>query len=148
MSIFAGLLKTVTGPILEGVLRFIPDKNKREEAKELFEGQMLTALTGLVQGQLEINKKEAEHTSIFVAGWRPFIGWVCGIALVWNFIIQPLLLWIAWMIPELGIDMSTAPKLDSGELMTVLLGMLGLGGLRTYEKRLGVDRNTLKKGDK
>jgi len=49
------------------------------------------------------------------------------------------------MIPELGIDMSTAPKLDSGELMTVLLGMLGLGGLRTYEKRLGVSRQDLKK---
>ena len=143
---FAGLLKAVTGPILDGVLRFIPDPNKREEAKELFEGQMLTALTGLVQGQLEINKQEAQHGSIFVAGWRPFIGWVCGMALVWNFIIQPLLLWIAWMMPELGIDMSTAPKLDSGELMTVLLGMLGLGGLRTYEKRLGVSRT--KMGDR
>ena len=104
---------------------------------------MLTAMTSLVQGQLEINKTEAQHGSIFVAGWRPFIGWVCGAALVWNFIIQPLLLWVAWMMPDLGIDMSTAPKLDSGELMTVLLGMLGLGGLRTYEKRLGVSRNEL-----
>lgn len=140
---FASLLKAVTGPILEGVLRFIPDKNKREEAKEMFEGQMLVALTGLVQGQLDINKQEAQHGSIFVAGWRPFIGWVCGMALVWNFIIQPLLLWVAWMMPELGIDMSTAPKLDSGELMTVLLGMLGLGGLRTYEKRLGVSRTKM-----
>lgn len=143
MSIFGGLLKAVTGPILEGVLRFIPDKNKREEAKEMFDTNMLTALTGLVQGQLEINKVEAQHGSIFVAGWRPFIGWVCGFALVWNFIIQPLLLWIAWMMPDLGIDMSTAPKLDSGELMTVLLGMLGLGGLRTYEKRLGVARTKM-----
>jgi Protein of unknown function (DUF3154). len=141
-------IKAAMGPILEGILRFIPDKNARAEAKEMFEGQMLNALTGLVQGQLDINKEEAKHTSIFVAGWRPFIGWVCGVALVWNFIIQPLLLWVAWMMPELGIDMSTAPKLDSDELMTVLLGMLGLGGLRTYEKRLGVDRSSLKKGDK
>jgi len=148
MALFAGLLKAALGPIMDGILRLIPDKNERARAKEMFEGQMLTAMTALVQGQLDINKAEAQHASIFVAGWRPFIGWVCGIALVWNFIIQPLLLWVAWMIPELGIDMSTAPKLDSGELMTVLLGMLGLGGLRTYEKRLGVDRNSLKKGDK
>lgn len=140
---FAGLLKAVTGPILEGVLRFIPDKNKRAEAKEMFDNSMLTALTGLVEGQLEINKQEAKHPSIFVAGWRPFIGWVCGMALVWNFIVQPLLLWLAWMIPDLGIDMSTAPKLDTGELMTVLLGMLGLGGLRTYEKRLGTARENM-----
>lgn len=140
---FAGLLKAALGPILDGVLRLIPDKNERARAKEMFEGQMLTAMTSLVQGQLEINKQEAQHGSIFVAGWRPFIGWVCGAALVWNFIIQPLLLWIAWMMPDLGIDMSTAPKLDSGELMTVLLGMLGLGGLRTYEKRLGVSRTKL-----
>jgi hypothetical protein len=142
---WGNILKATIGPILDGVLRLIPDKGERARAKELFEGQMLTAMTSLVQGQLEINKQEAQHTSIFVAGWRPFIGWVCGISLVWNFIIQPLLLWIAWMMPELGIDMSTAPKLDSGELMTVLLGMLGLGGLRTYEKRLGVSRNGLKK---
>ena len=114
------LLSSILGPIMDGVLRFIPDKNERAKAKELFEGQMLTAMTALVQGQLDINKTEAQHGSIFVAGWRPFIGWVCGIALVWNFIIQPLLLWVAWMMPELGIDMSTAPKLDSGELMTVL----------------------------
>jgi len=141
---FGGLLKAALGPILDGVLRLIPDRGERARAKEMFEGQMLTAMTSLVQGQLDINKTEAQHGSIFVAGWRPFIGWVCGIALVWNFIIQPLLLWIAWMLPELGIDMSTAPKLDSGELMTVLLGMLGLGGLRTYEKRLGVARTELK----
>jgi len=141
--IFTDLIKAALAPIFEGVLRFIPDKNKRAEAKEVMEGQILNALTGLVQGQLEINKQEAAHPSIFVAGWRPFIGWVCGVALVWNFIIQPLLLWVAWMMPELGIDMSTAPKLDSGELMTVLLGMLGLGGLRTYEKRLGVNRENM-----
>ena len=87
---FADLLKAVTGPILEGILRFIPDKNKRAEAEEYFNLHMLNALTSLVQGQLDINKQEAQHGSIFVAGWRPAIGWVCGIALAWNFIFQPL----------------------------------------------------------
>jgi hypothetical protein len=147
MAVFAGLLKAVTGPIMEGVLRFIPDKNKRAEAEEMFNSQMLTALTGLVEGQLRINEKEASHASIFVAGWRPFIGWVCGTALVWNFIVQPLLLWVAYLMPELGLDLSSAPKLDTDELMTVLLGMLGLGGLRTYEKKLGVSRKSVKKAD-
>jgi hypothetical protein len=133
------------GGLLDGVLRLIPDKGERARAKEMFEGQMLTAMTSLVQGQLEINKQEASHASIFVAGWRPAIGWICGIALGWNFVVQPLLLWGAWMMPEVAPDISSAPKLDTDELMTVLLGMLGLGGLRTYEKRLGVARTGLKK---
>ena len=141
---FAGLLKAALGPILDGVLRLIPDKNERARAKEMFEGQMLTAMTSLVQGQLEINKQEASHASIFVAGWRPAIGWICGVALGWNFVVQPLLLWGAWVFPEVAPDISTAPKLDTDELMTVLLGMLGLGGLRTYEKRLGVARTGIK----
>lgn len=140
----ANFIKAAMGPILEGILRFIPDKNKRAEAKEMFEQNMLTAMTSLVQGQLEINKTEAQHTSIFVAGWRPAIGWICGVALAWNFVIQPLLLWLAWMMPEYAPDIASAPKLDTDELMTVLLGMLGLGGLRTYEKRLGVERNQIK----
>ncbi len=105
--------------------------------------QMLAAMTSLVQGQLAINQKEAEHGSIFVAGWRPFIGWVCGTALAYNFIVQPLLLYAAWVIPE-GAVLADAPQLETGELMTVLLGMLGLGGLRTYEKRLGVARTGVK----
>ncbi len=142
---WAGLLKAALGPILDGVLRLIPDKGERARAKEMFEGQMLNAMTSLVQGQLDINKTEAKHGSVFVAGWRPAIGWVCGVALAWNFVIQPLMLWGAWIFPEIAPDISTAPKLDTDELMTVLLGMLGLGGLRTYEKRLGVARTELEK---
>jgi hypothetical protein len=131
------LLKGAIGPIVDGFLRFIPDKNKRAEAKEQLESQMLIALTSLVQGQLAINAKEAEHGSIFVAGWRPAIGWICGSALGWNYIIQPIITWIAFIS---GIDLADAPRLDTAELTTILLGMLGLGGLRTYEKRLGVAR--------
>lgn len=129
------LVKGALGPIMDGVLRFIPDKNKRAEAKEQFESQMLVAMTSLVQGQLEINKQEAQHKSLFVAGWRPSVGWVCSLALAWNFIFQPLLSWIFF---SYGLDLEDAPRLDTGELTTVLLGMLGLGGLRTYEKRLNV----------
>jgi len=138
---FTDILKGVLGPIIDGVLRFIPDKNKRAEAKEQMETQMLVAMTSLVQGQLAINAKEAEHGSIFVAGWRPGIGWICGLALGWNFIFQPIANWVAFMV---GADLTGMPTLDTNQLTTILLGMLGLGGLRTYEKRLGVARTGVK----
>lgn len=141
----ANLIKGALGPIMEGVLRFIPDKNKRAEAKEQFEGQMLTAMTSLVEGQLEINKEQAKHSSVFVAGARPFIMWVCGFALLWQFLLEPMATWslLAFAKPDV---VPPFPELDIGPLMTLLLGMLGLGGLRTYEKRLGVERNSIKGG--
>lgn len=140
----ANLVAGLVGPILEPLINLIPNKNARAEAKEKFEAQIVTAMTGLVQGQLDINKEEAKHPSIFVSGWRPAVGWVCGVALAWNFVVHPMLLWLAFILPDIPVDLSTAPQLDTGELMTILLGMLGLGGLRTYEKRVGVAREHMK----
>ena len=80
----------------------------------------------LIEIQNEVNKIEAQHRSIFVAGWRPFIGWVCGVALLYNFILRDI---IAWISPNI-----MPPALQMEHLLTVLTGMLGLGGLRTYEK--------------
>ena len=137
------LIKGMIGPILGPLIERIPDPNERARAKEQVEAQMLAAMTSLVQGQLEINKAEAQHGSIFVAGWRPGIGWICGAALGWNFIIQPVASWIAF---ANGVDLEGMPTLDTGELTTILLGMLGLGGLRTYEKRLGVARTSIGTG--
>ena len=137
---FGDLLKGALGPIIDGFLKLIPDKNAREAAKEKMEAEMLVAMTSLVQGQLDINMKEAEHNSIFVAGWRPGIGWICGAALAWNFILQPIVSWGAFVA---GVDLANMPTLDTGELTTILLGMLGLGGLRTYEKKLGVHRDKM-----
>lgn len=136
------LIKGMIGPIIGPLIDRIPDPNERARAKEQIEQQMLAAMTSLVQGQLEINKAEAQHASIFVAGWRPGIGWICGAALGWNFIVQPIASWGAFLY---GIDLEGMPTLDTGELTTILLGMLGLGGLRTYEKRLGVARNAVQK---
>jgi len=81
----------------------------------------------LIQIQTKINEIEAKHRSVFVAGWRPFVGWVCGIALAYNFIIRDLFIWA--LQPE-----EVPPALQMEHLMTVLMGMLGLGGLRTFEK--------------
>jgi hypothetical protein len=103
-----------------------PDKSEQEK-------QELAAAMLIVQGQLDINKEEAKSPSLFVSGWRPAIGWVCGSACAWN--------WIGLPIAKLGmtiaghhIDVSPA---DISEMMPILLGMLGLGGLRTVEKLNG-----------
>lgn len=78
--------------------------------------------------QLEVNKAEAQHSSIFVAGWRPFIGWTGGLALFYQFVARPLLVGLA------GVDV---PEIESGALWPVIAGMLGLGGMRTIEKSNG-----------
>ena len=124
----------------EIIERFIPDKEKQAEAKlelarmtQSGELEFLRTASGLATGQLEVNKVEAGHRSVFVAGWRPFLGWTCGIAFAWQFLGRPILSWVA-----LFQGFPIPPALDLAPLMTVLLGMLGLGTLRTYEKIKGV----------
>jgi hypothetical protein len=85
----------------------------------------------LNNAQAEINKIEAGSSSLFVAGWRPFIGWTCGAALAYNYVLMPLLVWV---VTNFYPDAPAMPVLDNSELMTILLGMLGLGAMRTYEK--------------
>jgi hypothetical protein len=137
------LIKSMIGPIISPLIDRIPDPNERARAKEQIEVQMLAAMTSLVQGQIETNKEQAKHSSVFVAGARPFIMWVCGVALLWQFFLEPMATWglVAFAQPD---TLPPFPKLDIGPLMTLLLGMLGLGGLRTYEKRLGVERNFIR----
>src|SRR5210317_988422 len=96
------------------------------EIRELLKGKEIDPQK-LIELQSEINKVEAQHRTVFVAGWRPFIGWVCGVALAYNFVVRDLFIWA--IKPE-----EVPPALQMEHLMTVLLGMLGLGGLRTYEK--------------
>ena len=96
------------------------------EIREAIKGKELDP-NELISIQTKINEIEAGHRTVFVAGWRPFIGWVCGVALAYNFIIRDLFIW--------ALDPQEVPPASQMEhLMTVLLGMLGLGGLRTYEK--------------
>jgi len=96
------------------------------EIRELIKGKEIDPQK-LIELQAQINEQEAKHRTIFVAGWRPFIGWVCAFALAYNFIIRDLLVW--WV----GVE-SAPPALQMEHLMTVLIGMLGLGGMRTFEK--------------
>jgi len=105
-----------------------PDKTEQEK-------QQLAAAVMVVQGQLDINKAEATNPSTFVSGWRPFIGWVCGAACAWNWIGLSVAKFIALTFFAHAIDLKAA---DISEMMPVLMGMLGLGGLRTFEKVKGV----------
>ena len=129
--------------------RIWPDPIKRaEEMRKLEELHQKGDLAQLeahvkgINGQLEIAKAQAAHKSIFVAGARPFIMWVCGVALAYQFLIYPLIMWLwAWQ----GLSPADAPpSLSMSELMPVLLGMLGLGGMRTYEKQKGVQTDKIK----
>lgn len=121
--------------------RLWPDPAARDAAKlELLKMQQtgelaqLAADTDLAKGQLEINAEEAKSANVFVAGWRPFIGWVCGMAFAYHFIVQPLL---AFGLAAFGHKVDL-PAFDMFTLSQVLLGMLGLGTMRTIEKKSGV----------
>ena len=125
-------------PILGNVLdRFFPDKEKAAEAQRAIETALLENAAQINLAQIEVNKEEAQHRTVFVAGWRPFIGWVCGVALAWHFVGVPVtLFFIAWS----GAEVPELPVFDMNSLMTVLTGMLGLGGLRTFEKMKGLTK--------
>jgi hypothetical protein len=119
-------------PIIGDVIgRFLPeDKEAAAKARQEIEAQLTKHLANIDLAQLEINKTEAAHRSIFVAGWRPFIGWSCGFALAYTYVVQPI---AVFALAQTGylIDL---PTLSMSEMMPVLMGMLGLGGLRTFEK--------------
>lgn len=124
-------------PVLGEVLdRVIPDRAAAEKARLEMEGALLQAATAQAGQQAAINHAEAGHSSVFVAGWRPAIGWVCAAALAWAFIIGPV---ATWVLAVLGIR-ETLPAIMTDNLFELVLAMLGLGGLRTFEKLKGVAR--------
>ena len=126
----------VIGPIVQNVLNLIPNPNERARAEAEFNKQLLAAAAAEGQDNRAINKTEAEHRSIFVAGWRPAIGWVCALALAFNYLVRPFWMWAlsVWW-PEAP----PPPALDE-MLWELMLGMLGIGTLRTLEKVKGIAR--------
>jgi len=130
------LLSPLLKPALDKVLSLIPDSNARKEAEEQLQREIIIAANQVNLGQLEVNKQEAAHKSIFVAGWRPAIGWVCAFSIGWAFVAQPI---ATWAIP-LWSPGATVPQIDTGYLMELVMAMLGMGGLRTFEKIRGIAR--------
>jgi|TARA_A100001391_G_scaffold131007_1_gene90272 hypothetical protein len=131
------MLEALIGPVTGLLDKFIPDADERNRLAHEIATMSERHAHELAKGQIEINKAEAAHKSIFVAGWRPATGWCCSIALFWHFVLQPL---ATFVIAYTGVEAPPLPAFDMDSLLTVLLGMLGLGGLRTAEKIKSVAR--------
>lgn len=124
-------------PILEIINKIIPDPAQKAAAQLALLKLQQDGELAQITGQTDINKVEAASTSVLVAGWRPLVGWICGLGLGVQFLIAPFATWIA----QLADHPIAFPTLDLGTLMTLLFGMLGLGTLRTVEKAQGVAGN-------
>ena len=131
------MIQNLIGPVTGLLDKFIEDKDKKNElaheiatlaTKQAHEAQL---------AQVEVNKQEAQHRSIFVAGWRPCVGWVTALALAWHFIVSPLIL---FAVAIAGVEIPELPQFDMETLTTILLGMLGLSGFRSFEKYKGVSK--------
>lgn len=127
----------IVGDLIQGAVeiigKFIPDADKRVEAQlelaKLADGAQARE-DELLRGQIEVNKVEASSSNIFVAGWRPFIGWTCGVSLGYTWIVAP--------IAKPLFHLATLPVIDPGQIYPIVLAMLGIGGMRTVEKLQGV----------
>jgi hypothetical protein len=127
------LIEPVTG-LLD---KFVEDKDQKAALAHEIATMSEKHAQELAKGQIEVNKAEAASGSIFKGGWRPFIGWVCGGAFAYHFVLQPV---VVFAVLAAGVDLPPLPEFDMASLMTVMMGMLGLGGLRTYEKQKGITK--------
>ena len=130
--------------------RFFPDPEKRAEAQldllrmqQTGELAVLAASTDLAKMQIQTNIEEAKSTSLFIAGWRPFVGWACGFAFVYAYILLPFLQFVVYTFgtTEMTTQLRGLPALNLADMLPVLLGMLGLGYLRTEEKKANVEND-------
>lgn len=131
-----GTVVTTLLPFIDKWLtRIIPDEEARAKAKQELTLELLQLEADQSKAQVELNKEEARSGHLFVAGWRPFIGWIGGLAIAWTYLMEPMLSWIVTVLGYTG----TFPDLDTAPLMALVLAMLGVGGMRTLDKYLGTD---------
>ncbi len=131
----AGLLDLTSflSPLVAKLVDFIPDPAEKAKAAAAANSEMLSFIASQNVAQLDVDKTEAGNTSVFVAGWRPFIGWTCGLGLLWVFLLGPVVTFIlALVAPTLH-----PPAIPTDGLMELVFAMLGLGGMRTFEKVTG-----------
>jgi hypothetical protein len=131
------MIEALIAPITNLVSKFVPDKDQAAKLAHEIATMAQKHAHENAMAQIEVNKAEAASNSIFKGGWRPFIGWVCGIAFAYHFVLQPLLIFV---MTYLGHPVPELPDFDMASLMTVLGGLLGLGGLRTFEKYKGISK--------
>ena len=135
MSIMAFL----ASPLFDKLLGFIPNPQERARVREQMQTDLLKMASEERKGQVELNKAEATHASLFVAGWRPFIGWVGGFALLWTFILYPIATFVATLTGYAG----PLPQLETNELMALVTAMLGVGAMRSFDKQTGTDTKSI-----
>lgn len=123
----------IVGKVLD---KIIPDTAAADKAKLELLAAAGSQEFALALEQIKTNQEEAKHSSIFVAGWRPFIGWVCGVSLAWNFIGYDL---VTWIVALKKMDV-VLPTIASDNLMELTLAMLGMAGLRSWDKFKGIAR--------
>ncbi len=140
ISALFDLGKSAIDKIWPDPIKRAEELRKLEEMKQRGDLEELNAQVKLLTGQMEVNKIEASSKNVFVAGWRPFVGWVCGLGLAYASIIEPLMRFIASTNGYTG----EFPVIDTSITLQVLLGMLGLGVMRTREKEKGVHKDSLK----
>ena len=133
MSFLNSLIQPV-GDILDKV---IPDQDLKRKLSHEIATMSEKHAQQLALAQIKVNAAEAASGSLFKGGWRPFVGWVCGVAFCYHFILQPVIIFVVALV---GIEIPELPEFDMGTLLTVLGGMLGIGGLRTYEKQKGLTK--------
>lgn len=126
----AALIPALAPKLLDVLARFIPDPEARQKAVE----NLMGVFVAIDTAQIDVNKSEASSNSLFVAGWRPFIGWACGFAFVYTYLLVPIAMFIGFVI---GKPLPKPPVLDNN-LWELMFGMLGMGALRSFEKLKGI----------
>lgn len=143
MGILGKILSEIASPITDLISEVVVDKDKKRELdfklQELI-NQADQRYHEELMGQIEVNKTEAQHSSIFVAGWRPFIGWVGGVGLAYSFVLAPFIEFIA----RSNGYLQEMPMPDANTLLTLVLAMLGVGGMRSFDKFKGTDTKKIK----
>jgi hypothetical protein len=131
------MLEALIGPVSNILDKFVEDKDKKAALAHEIATMAEKQAHSIALAQIEVNKAEAASGSLFKGGWRPFIGWTCGVAFMYHFVLQPL---IIFAVSLAGADIPELPEFDMATLLTVLGGLLGLGTLRTYEKSKGISK--------
>ena len=131
------MIPSLIGPVAGLLDKFIEDKDQKNALAHQIATMSERHAQELAKGQLEVNKVEAASNSLFVSGWRPAVGWVCVLGMAGNFIVIP----VANFTLALFDSTVTIPLIDTATMMPVLMGMLGLGAMRSAEKIKKVSRD-------
>ena len=123
-------------PIVNKVLDLIPDPNAKARAEAEMQAELLKYAAEQSAQQSEVNKVEAANSNVFVAGWRPAIGWTCALAFMFMYVVAPLATWMAAFFNHIV----PIPQFDTNALMSLTTGMLGLGAMRSFDKKQGTSK--------